>query len=167
MGRFIKMFGMAALLFVVNSLAVHSGEIKKVYVLSLKTKVFTSAAFDSRVMGTASRGRELSLIDAKERWFKVEFDGGVGWVPALVVGDKAPMEKIAALNGSAKELKQDARKRASATTTSGATRGLVSETRSRVGRDLGSDFRSLEELEAKTVSEDEVWTFLNEMDAAR
>lgn len=167
MRKFITILAASILILTSSAFVSASDAQKKVYILSLKTKVFASAAFDSNVLGTASRGNELNLVDVKGRWIMVEFQGGSGWVPAMVVGKAPPIDKVEAIQGSVKQLKHDARKRASATTTAGATRGLVSETRNRLGRDMGADYKALEVVESKSMDENEVWTFLKEMDAAR
>jgi hypothetical protein len=114
-----------------------------VYVQSAKAKILSSPAFGADVVATAGRGEALAVLEKESAWRKVRYQGKVGWVSNLIVGEKPPLAKITVLDQPGQELDPEARRRASATVTAGASRGLLAEGRSRASRSEASDRQAL------------------------
>lgn len=130
------------------------------YIQSIKAKLFEAPSARTAVVAIAGRGQAVEALERRDDWVRVRLGSGEGWVAKLLVGDRPPMERPSLLGASAPLLKDEARRRASAVATAGASRGLVSGgelARSRPGE---ADYRALERVEESTPTRDEVSAFL-------
>jgi hypothetical protein len=142
------------------SFAVQAAEL--VYVQSKQAKVFESPAFNAQVVTTAAKGAALEKLAQEGRWLKVSYQDHQGWVPELLVGPRPPLNKISVINDEAADLKQNARRRASTTTSTAAARGLRNDDRARQSDDAVADYSALTEMDGFAVSDDEAQEFLEQ-----
>ncbi len=117
---------------------------------STKAKLLATPAFNGTTVTLLEKGAELQFIEEQKRWVKVAFDDHEGWVSVLFVKSTPPLDKLKVISSEAVTLEGDARKRASAVATAGASRGL---TDGEDGTDqLQSDYDELELMESVTLS---------------
>lgn len=142
------------------SIVAHAGEL--VYVHSKQAKMLAAPDFNAAPVATLDKGSALEVQGKDGRWLKVSHQQQTGWVPELLVGAKPPLDKISVINEEAPELKESARRRASATTSTAAARGLRNDDRARESDDAVADYSALTEMEGYAVSDEEARKFVDE-----
>lgn len=133
-----------------------------VYVQSRQAKLLAAPGFDAAVVATIDKGAALDVLGQQGRWLKVGHQQQQGWVAELLVGKQPPNDKVTVVNDGASDLKQNARLRASATTSTAAARGLRNDDRARESDDAIADYSALDEMERLKVSDEETRRFLEE-----
>ena len=129
------------------------------YVQSMKAKILEKPAFSAKIIQTLNRGTKVQVVESSGNWIKVKHDNTVGWTSRLILAPNPPHGKQSILSGKEKQLKDNARRRASGTATAAATRGLQEEGRIRANDSNRADYVALDKLEAEKVSEEETWKF--------
>jgi len=132
------------------------------YVQSSKAKIMKSPSFKSKVVVTAKKGQELTVVKKKGRWYEVKVDGKTGWVSGLLVSSSKPIEKVSVFAKADKDISKSARRRASVMTTAAAARGLAEDDRRRLGAETKMDYAAIEKVDAITISEKEVDAFVGQ-----
>jgi hypothetical protein len=133
----------------------------------VKAKLLASPAFGAEVVATAARGDALDVLEKGPAWRRVKWQGKAGWVANLVVAEKPPLRKITVLDAPGGGVEPEARRRASAVVTAGASRGFLADARGRASQAEASDYAALARVEAGTPSEQEVDEFLRALEAPR
>lgn len=130
-----------------------------VYVQSLQAKIMQQPDFSASVIGTAKRGDTLSVTARKGAWYQIQFAEKIGYIAALLVADHPPRNGKRAINADA-NIGNNARRRASAVATAGATRGLTSDDRKRASQNGVADYSALNFMDKAAVSEIQAEDFL-------
>lgn len=133
------------------------------YVQSYKAKIMKSPSFKAKVVATAQKGTELTVLSKKGRWYKVSIKGKKGWVSGLLVSQTPPMKKVSVFAKADKDISAKARRRASVMTTAAAARGLAEDGRKRLGAETRVDYAAMEKINAISVSESEVDAFIEQI----
>lgn len=131
------------------------------YVQSLKAKLFDTPSTRGTLVAVASRGDELRAVERQDDWIRVRRGEAEGWVSRLLVADHPPRGRTSLLDGAHPSLRDEARRRASAVATAGASRGLLTE--GELGRDdqpAGADYRALATVERRVPDEQELADFV-------
>ena len=132
------------------------------YVQSSKAKIMKSPSFRSKVVMTAKKGQELEVVKKKGSWYEVKVDGKTGWVSRLLVSSSKPLDKVSVFAKADKDISKSARRRASVMTTAAAARGLAEDDRRRLGAETKMDYAAIERVEATSVTEAEVDSFIDQ-----
>lgn len=131
------------------------------YVQSMRAKLMAEPAFKAAIVERLEKGDVVSVKERKKRWVKVTHNKKQGWIPALLLSSKPPLDKVSVLSGEeTASLQESARRRASVITTAGASRGLQGE-RGRGDEAVTANYDALKEIEAMQVPQDEIDNFLN------
>ena len=146
------------LVFALSATVAHSEEV--FYVQSLKAKVMAAASFKAKTVGEAARGSKLVVLAKMGTWVKVNYYGKEGYVSALLVSTRPPMEKLSLIKTDDANVSHGVRRRASTYTSAAAARGLVQDDRRRLSRDEKIDYLGLEKVEAVTITNDDIVKFL-------
>lgn len=144
------------------SLATSVADAETLYVQSLKAELLAEPRFGAESVRPLARGQALTALESRGGWYRAEIDGASGWISRLLVAGRPPLAKVTVFTGEEQAIEQDARRRASAVTTAGATRGLAAEDRARRSNDLASDFFALGRVESVVIDEGTVLRFLDE-----
>ncbi len=169
MGSRMQRLWVATFLCVAAAWALAYAEGVGVYVQSTRAKVYAEPSFEAPVQAVVEQGTRLMVLERKGRWCLVERDAIRGWVPRVLLGVRPPRAKITILDEeSAEELVKKARKRASAASAAGATRGLVSsEARERMMETQEADWKELEKMESFRAPEEELEAFEKPLEEGR
>jgi len=130
------------------------------YVQSVKAKVMSNPSFKSTVIAEVAKGFKLTASGREGSWVKVRFSDKNGYVSSLLVSAHPPFEKAGIIKGEDADIKQGVRRRASSYTSAAAARGLASDDRKRLGQEEKVDYKSLEKMEAFTLSDEEITRFM-------
>jgi hypothetical protein len=131
-----------------------------VYVQSLKAKIMAAASFKAKVVGEAARGYKLVAIAKMGTWIKVNYSGKEGYVSALLVSIRPPMEKLSLIKAEDTDGSHGVRRRASTYSSAAAARGLVQDDRRRLSKDEKIDYLGLEKVEAVTITNEDIVKFM-------
>jgi uncharacterized protein YgiM (DUF1202 family) len=130
------------------------------YVQSAKAKIMSTPAFDATVLATADKGDALALVEKSGSWLKVAYRQHTGWVSALLVSDKPPRDKITVIKDvEDKAQKDNVRRRASASASAAAARGLRQDERARLSDEGQANYEALEKVEAARPDDADVGGF--------
>jgi uncharacterized protein YgiM (DUF1202 family) len=132
------------------------------YVQSLKARVMTTPSFKGKPLTKLGKGFKLTVLGKEGTWLKVKFGSSQGYLPALLLSPKPPLEKQGLIKGEEDVLQHGVRRRASTYTSAAAARGLTQDDRRRLSRDEKVDYESLEKIESVSVSPEEVTRFMEE-----
>lgn len=127
------------------------------FVHSAKAPLFEASSFSSKTLSVLVKGDEVTLVSRSNRWLEVVDASGVrGWVSVLLVKSTPPGGTVSVIGSDQVELEGNARMRASAVATAGATRGLVEGNESNA---LSFDFEELYRVENFIISAQEITQF--------
>ncbi|KAF0191532.1 MAG: hypothetical protein FD165_1866 [Gammaproteobacteria bacterium] len=157
--RYLNLVTVPILVLALSAVA-HAGEL--VYVQSKQAKLLSIPAFDGALVATVEKGAALEKLALQGRWVKVSHGDQQGWVSQLLVGPRPPLARESVIDDGAADLKQNARRRASATASTAAARGLRNDDRARQSDDSVADYSALTEMEGFAVSDDEANKFLEQ-----
>lgn len=132
------------------------------YIQSTTAKLFRNQSFSSQVIFDIQKGESVQVIETSGRWAKIHYQKHHGWTPMLLLSKNPPLNKISVLSDDQK-LGDNARRRASAVATAGATRGLTADNRQRANESTNINYRALMFVEQEHVSESELTQFAKEM----
>lgn len=132
------------------------------YVQSLKARVMTTPSFKGKPLTELGKGFKLVVLGKEGTWMKVKFGSSQGYLPALLLSPKPPLEKQGLIKGEEDVLQHGVRRRASTYTSAAAARGLTQDDRRRLSRNEKVDYESLEKIESVTVSPEEITRFMEE-----
>lgn len=149
-------------LFTISLCSLAFAQAESLYIQSAKAPLFAEASFSSERLNELTKGREVVALDIQKRWVQVQVAGLTGWIPALLVNSEPPLNKVTLIGSEAVTLEGEARRRASAVATAGATRGLTNEAAS---SNLGFDYSELQSMEALTISNRDVADFALQLGA--
>lgn len=133
---------------------------EELYVQGRGAALLAAPAFDAERLTTVPTGELVSVVARKGLWLQVGYGDSRGWLPKLLLSTRPPVAKVSVFAGDDEQLKENARRRASAATTAGATRGLSAEDRERLHAAERIGYRRLEQLDDWAVSEDEAVAFV-------
>jgi len=155
-GRLI--LGLVIALFSANAALAETG-----YIRAREARVMKAPSAAADQVVALHKGDKIEIIKHQGRWLKVTAGQQEGWVSSLLVGSRPPMHKITVLDGKdGNSLEDSARRRASASTSAAAARGLRSDERARQSDEGVADFGAVREMESTGVSEDEAVKFMGQ-----
>jgi len=131
------------------------------YVMSARAKILSSPVFGSKTLDNVIKGQKVTNLEKRDNWFKVKHNGKIGWMSRLAVANHPPLKRKRRIASEESKLLNDSRKRASTVSTTAAVRGLNNIDRSRINNKDVMDFGSLEEIERKTIEQDELYSFMD------
>lgn len=134
------------------------------YILSARAKLLSNPAFGSETIENLTKGEKVITLEKKNNWFKVEYEGNVGWLSRLSVSPHPPVKRSRRLADVDSKLKNNSRRRASNVSTTAAVRGLKDIERSRMNSETAMDFAALEAMEGIQIADAEVSAFMDTMD---
>lgn len=147
-------------------LAVHfsAAAEQAMYVQSAKANLMTGPGFDTELVTVLQKGDAVTMVKEQGRWVQVTLpsSSGNGWMSKLLLGNQPPMKKVSVLKGKQEQLEKSARRRASASASAAATRGLRDDERVRMNDADKPDYNELQNMEAVEVKEAEVRAFYQE-----
>jgi len=126
------------------------------YVNSNKAPLFSAKSFSSDTIVVLLKGAEVNVLTRESRWLEVESNGQRGWVSVLLLKATPPGDTVSVIGSDQVELEGNARMRASAVATAGATRGLVESNDTNA---MSFDFAELQQVENFTISVQEINQF--------
>jgi hypothetical protein len=129
------------------------------YVQSVKAKVMSAPAFKSATLGTVGKGHRFVVLGKERSWVRVRYDFQAGFVSALLLSPRPPMDRVALIRAGDSDIAQGVRRRASTYTSAAAARGLTADDRRRLNRDEKADYGSLEKIESFTLGHEDVAKF--------
>ncbi|MDA8101028.1 MAG: SH3 domain-containing protein [Nitrospiraceae bacterium] len=130
------------------------------FVQSSKAKVMQEPSFKSKLVAEVAKGQKFTVLGKQGSWVKVKSATAEGYVPALLLSPRPPMESVGLIKGGEGEIKDNVRRRASTMTSAAAARGLTAEGRKRAGAEESADYAALEKMESYSLSNDEVEKFM-------
>jgi hypothetical protein len=156
MKRNITLFLLATGLLFMTTLA---GAQEVYFVQSAKAKIMKTPSFKGGVVAILQRGHRLQMLAKEGSWIKVDFGAGQGYVAKLLVTNRPPMARLGLIKGDDELLSKNVRRRASTYTSAAAARGLATDDRRRLSAEQEVDYKSLERMEAFTVTEEDLASF--------
>lgn len=129
------------------------------YVQSASARLMAEPGFNAAVKAELERGAALTVMETRGRWYRVEYRGTQGWMNRLLLARTAPADRVSIL--AEQPLLEDGRRRASATVSTAAARGLRAEERARISDGDSVDYQSLGEVEALDIDDQEVRDFMD------
>lgn len=129
------------------------------YVQSVRAKVMSSPSFKSKIVTVVNKGYGLQALGREGRWIKVKYGNREGYVPAMLVSKRPPLDRQGLISGTEEKLDHNVRRRASTYTSAAAARGLAADDRRRLSAEGEIDYRALEKVEAFSVSDEELAKF--------
>ena len=142
------------------SLAPAAWGAQTVYVQSMEARILASPNFNAAVIAKVKRGMALQVREQTDDWVKVRYTNATGWLPRLLVSDTAPLNEVTLINGGEQAITHSVRRRASAVTTGGATRGLAEDERRRPSGDLIQDYAAVNKMESIDIDDGTALKFL-------
>ncbi|HLP99392.1 MAG TPA: SH3 domain-containing protein [Sideroxyarcus sp.] len=131
------------------------------YVQSAKAKVLAEPSFRSKVVLEVVMGQALNSLGKQGSWMKISSGGKEGYVSSLLLSTRQPLNRKVVIQGDDTEIKMGVRRRASSFASAAAARGLTRDDRRRIETEEGINFTALKEVEAFTVTDEEVNRFIN------
>ena len=129
------------------------------YILSARAKILSAPSFSAPAIENVTKGEKLVGHEKTQRWYKVSYKGKEGWVSRLAVSPNPPMKRLSKLASADTDISENSRRRANAVSTTAAVRGLRGDERSRISDEGSSNFAMLSQMEALSVSEEDVLSF--------
>lgn len=129
------------------------------YVQSSKAKILAAPTFSARVVDEVTLGQMLTMKGKQGSWIKVERNGQVGFVSALLLATRPPLNRVKFIQADATEIKQGVRRRTSSFSSAAAARGLTKDDRKRADVDDNINYKAVYKMEALTISDSEVAQF--------
>ena len=137
---------------------------EKVYVQAADAALRAQPSMSAPKSGSVERGEELVVLRKEGLWYEVRRGGDpAGWIPRLFVSATRPVghATLAKALDESVSLEKASRKRTSDYTVSAATRGLLTEGRTRTGRETyAADFDALERIEKREIDQNALDNFL-------
>jgi hypothetical protein len=131
-----------------------------VYVQSFKAKVMSQPSFKAKVIGEAGKAAKMISQGRTGTWVKVNFNGKDGYVSALLVSTRPPLDKQGLIKADDSAISYGVRRRASTYTSAAAARGLVQDDRRRLSRDEKVDYQGLEKVESVSLTNEDITKFM-------
>lgn len=132
------------------------------FVQSTQAKILSTPSFSSPQVAEVKMGQRLTLLDNQGNWLKVALDGKEGFISALLVATHPPLGKTGFIKANDSEIKHGVRRRSSSFESAAAARGLTKEDRKRADSDEVANYKSLQNMEALSLSDNEVTKFMEE-----
>ena len=133
-----------------------SAQAEQAFVHSAKASLLADKSFASTTLLVLRKGEAVNIVSRETRWLEVEAQGQRGWVSVLLVKATPPSDTVSVIGADQVELDGNARTRASAVATAGATRGLVEGEESNA---LSFDFDELQKMETFSISDQDIIDF--------
>lgn len=130
------------------------------FVKGQSASLLEEAKFGAPTIARLSQGDEVSVLEENKTWLKVSHKSDQGWIPRMALSEQAPLGQAGSLLDDAEDISQNARKRASATSTAGAGRGLLAGSDDELSKIGNANFRALGDFEKMRVSVDKGARFL-------
>ena len=131
------------------------------YILSAKAKLLSKPSYGAQTIERITKGQRVTTLDKTNHWFKVQHKEKIGWISRLAVSPNPPMKRVSLLAKKDTKLRNQARRRASAITTTAAVRGLRGDSRNRISDSENENFTALAKMETFNVSTDKVEQFID------
>lgn len=141
------------LLFALALLPLVASGAETLYVQSTKAKLMAQPSFSAASIKEIERGEKVSVEQKSERWIRVKHDNSSGWISSLLLSAQKPVKKITVLDDTEGGVSENARRRASAVITAGATRGLTADDRRRAGDEGSANYLALRWVENISVTD--------------
>lgn len=135
---------------------------ESLYVQSTKAKMMDQPSFSAKVVKEIEKGGKVDVQQKKERWVLVSHGKNSGWIASLLLSTQKPAEKITVLGDSGSAVSDNARRRASAVITAGATRGLTADDRRRADEEGAANYVALRWVENISVTDEQMARFESE-----
>lgn len=113
------------------------------YVQSTKAKLLEQPSFSAKTVKELVKGDKVTVQQKNDRWVRVTHGGIYGWISSLLLSAQKPVDKITVLDDADGGIGGNARIRASAVITAGATRGLTADDRRRASDEGTANYVAL------------------------
>ena len=133
------------------------------YVMSARAKILSSPSFGSKTVDNLIKGQKVTNLEKTLNWYKVEYNGQVGWMSRLAVSNHPPMKRKVRMAKTDSKLMDNSRRRASTVSTTAAVRGLKNIDRSRVNDKETLDYASLSKVENQKIEHQELISFMDSL----
>jgi len=131
----------------------------QLYVRSLQATLWAAPSFQADRMTLLSRGDAVEALEEKEGWVSVRYAQQQGWMLKLMLAPTPPGDSKASDQEAQELLKQRARRRPSAFSSTAAARGLMDKEET-FGTELKLDYQAVEKMESWRVDEMQAMQFL-------
>ncbi|MDX2471195.1 MAG: SH3 domain-containing protein [SAR324 cluster bacterium] len=71
-----------------------SAQAESMYVRGFYAKILKNPADKKSKIMKVERGEEVSVLEAKTKWIKIDYQGTVGWMKAKKLVKEAPMKRV-------------------------------------------------------------------------
>jgi len=130
------------------------------YILSAKVKLLAEPSFESAQIVNVTKGEKVIQIDKNTNWFKVDYNGKVGWLSRLSVSPHPATKRTSKLAQADETFINDSRRRASVASTTAAVRGLQGDARQRINASKATDYEALARMERTNATEADIQDFM-------
>ncbi len=140
-----------------------SGFGQTLFVQSVKAELRAAPSNSSESRATLVRGTEVTVLNTQGAWSEVEAGGKKGWCLKLFLSSHKPVGAAALEKELAPSVEKSTRRRASSYSTAASARGLMSDERTRQGREkYRSDYEAVDKLNQEKVPDEAVEKFNDE-----
>lgn len=129
------------------------------YVQSLQANLMSEPRLNAPAVTSLVRGTRVELLESKAGWHKVQHEEQPGWMFGFFLAAHPPLDRVAPTITEAIDSGQ-ARRRASAVVSAGATRGLTPRERARAHTEGLADYHALQTMETFSVTDAQVLRFV-------
>lgn len=131
------------------------------YIMSARAQLLSDPVFGSKALTQMSKGEKVIEVKKTDNWFKVKYNGKIGWLNRLLVSQHPPIRHRHRLASLDYKLQHNARRRASNVSTTAAVRGLNEINRSRMSGTDELDYAALAKMEQTKFSNSEIYAFMD------
>ncbi len=139
---------------------------QNLFVQSVKAELRATPSNSSPSQATLSRGTEVQVLKTQGPWTEVKAGGKTGWCLKLFLSPHKPIGAAALEKELAPSVEKSTRRRSSSYSSAASARGLMSDERTRTGREkYRSDYEAVDKINQEKVSDEAVEKFNNEAKA--
>lgn len=136
---------------------------QSMFVQSVKAELRASPSNSAESRATLARGTEVNVLNTQGAWSEVEAGGKKGWCLKLFLSAHKPIGAAALEKELAPSVEKSTRRRSSSYSTAASARGLMSDERTRQGREkYRSDYEAVDKMNQEKVPDEAVEKFNNE-----
>lgn len=136
---------------------------QNMFVQSVKAELRATPSNASESRATLARGTEVKVLATQGAWSEVEAGGKKGWCLKLFLSPHKPVGAAALEKELAPSVEKSTRRRASSYSTAASARGLMSDERTRQGREkYRSDYEAVDKLNQEKLPDEAVEKFNEE-----
>jgi hypothetical protein len=130
------------------------------FVQAVKADLREAPRADGGKLVELKRGTAVDVLEKKGLWVRAKADTKTGWISKLFLSANRPVGQADLQNAVPEEVEKASRRRSSSYNVSAASRGLMTDERTREGRTLyATDFEQLEAMEKYEVPSEKLKQF--------